>query len=199
MSSPLEEATALKNKGNEAFKKQDWPAAVDWYTKAIDLYDQEPSFFTNRAQANIKLESYGLAIIDADKAIELDPNNVKAYYRRASANTAILHHREALRDWKLVVKKAPHDATAKLRMVECDKIVKRDAFLKAIEIADAPSAAEGLDLDSMVVDPSYDGVKLEKEMTLEFIEDMINRFKNGKLIARKYVFQIILADRKSVV
>jgi len=78
-------------------------------------------------------------------------------------------------------------------MAECDKIVKRDAFLKAIEVDDAPSAAEGLDIDSMVVDSSYDGVKLEKEMTLEFIEDMIDRFKNGKTIARKYVFQIILA------
>lgn len=50
MPSPQEEATELKNKGNEAFKKQDWPAAVEYYTKAIEKYDQEPSFFTNRAQ-----------------------------------------------------------------------------------------------------------------------------------------------------
>jgi serine/threonine-protein phosphatase 5 len=192
MPSPQEEATELKNKGNDAFKKQDWPAAVEYYTKAIAKYDREPSFFTNRAQANIKLESYGLAVIDADKAIELDPNNVKAYYRRASANTAMLHHREALRDWKLVVKKAPNDAMAKLRMAECDKVVKRDAFLKAIEVDDAPSAAEGLDLDSMVVDSSYDGMRLENEMTLEFIDDMIERFKNGKKLAKKYVFQIIV-------
>ncbi|ORY10584.1 Metallo-dependent phosphatase-like protein [Clohesyomyces aquaticus] len=45
----------------------------------------------------------------------------------------------------------------------------------------------------MVVDAGYDGVKLGNEMTLEFIEDMIERFKDGKKIARKYVFQIILA------
>ncbi|KAF2711182.1 serine/threonine-protein phosphatase-like protein 5 [Pleomassaria siparia CBS 279.74] len=193
MGNPPADAIELKNKGNEAFKKQDWAGAVAFYTQAIDKFDQEPSFYTNRAQANIKLESYGLAIIDADKAIEIDPNNVKAYYRRASANTAILHHREALRDWKLVVKKAPNDATAKLRMAETDKVVKRDAFLKAIEVEDAPSAAEGLDLEHMAVDPSYDGAKLEKEMTLEFIEDMIQRFKDGKKLARKYVFQIIIS------
>jgi serine/threonine-protein phosphatase 5 len=117
----------------------------------------------------------------------------QAYYRRASANTAILHHREALEDWKLVVKKAPSDATAKLRKAECEKIVKRDAFLKAIEVEDAPSAAEGLDVEHMAVDPSYDGAKLGDTMTLEFVEDMIERFKNGKKLARKYVFQIILA------
>lgn len=50
MGNPQEEATALKNKGNEAFKNQDWPTAVDFYTKAIELWDKEPSFYTNRAQ-----------------------------------------------------------------------------------------------------------------------------------------------------
>lgn len=120
-------------------------------------------------------------------------SQAQAYYRRASANTAILKHREALRDWKIVVKKAPNDATAKLRMLDCEKVVKRDAFLKAIEVEDAPSAAEGLDIEHMVVDPSYDGAKLEDKMTLDFINDMIERFKTGKKLARKYVFQIILA------
>jgi serine/threonine-protein phosphatase 5 len=50
MGSPQEEATALKNKGNDAFKNQDWPAALEYYTKAIELWDKEPSFYTNRAQ-----------------------------------------------------------------------------------------------------------------------------------------------------
>jgi serine/threonine-protein phosphatase 5 len=78
-------------------------------------------------------------------------------------------------------------------MTECEKIIKRDAFLKAIEVEDAPSAAEGLDIEHMAVEPSYDGPKLEGTMTLEFIEDMIERFKNGKKLAKKYAFQIILA------
>jgi len=193
MSDAREEAVALKNKGNDAFRNQNWPAALEFYSKAIDAYDKDPSFYTNRAQAHIKLEAYGYAVQDADKALALDSNNVKAYYRRASANTAILKHREALRDWKLVIRKAPGDATAKLRMAECEKIIKRDAFLKAIEVEDAPSVAEGLDIENMIVDSSYDGAKLGNEMTLEFIEDMIERFKNGKKIAKKYAFQIILA------
>jgi len=53
MGSSLAEATELKNKGNEAFKKQDWPTAIEWYTKAIEAYDKEPSFYTNRAQVRL--------------------------------------------------------------------------------------------------------------------------------------------------
>lgn len=72
------------------------------------------------------------------------------------------------------------------------------AFFAAIEVGDEPSAAEGLDLDSMVVEDGYDGVALGNEMTQEFIDDMIERFKNGKLIAKKYVYQIIIAVKKLV-
>jgi len=93
----VEEATALKQKGNAAFAHHDWPTAVDFYTQAIEKNGKDPSFYCNRAQvrtceprrlvrwranaarlqANIKLESYGYAVVDAAKAIELDPNYVK--------------------------------------------------------------------------------------------------------------------------
>ncbi|EON61653.1 protein phosphatase 5 [Coniosporium apollinis CBS 100218] len=193
-----EEAVALKEKGNQAFKEHDWARAVDFYTQAIAANGSEPSFYTNRAQAYIKQESYGLAIADATKALEIDSNNVKAYYRRAVANTAILHHSDALRDWKIVIKKNPSDKVAKLQFSECDKVVKRDAFLKAIEVSDAPSAAEGLDIEHMSVEADYDGVRLGTEMTAGFVENMIQRFKDGKKLPKKYVFQIILAVKAIV-
>ena len=44
---------------------------------------------------------------------------------------------------------APHDNDARLKMQECEKIVRRIDFLKAIELGDPPSAAEGLDLNAM--------------------------------------------------
>ena len=47
----VEEATALKQKGNKAVAGHEWLQAVDFYTKAIERYDQDPSFFCNRAQA----------------------------------------------------------------------------------------------------------------------------------------------------
>lgn len=119
----------------------------------------------------------------------------QAYWRRAVANTAILNSRAALKDFKTVVKKAPHDRDAKLKLAECEKLVRRIEFEKAIEVADPPSAFEGLNIESMVVDDSYDGVRLEDKMTQEFIDDMIKRFKNGKQIHKKYAYQIVKAVR----
>lgn len=72
------------------------------------------------------------------------------------------------------------------------------AFFAAIEVGDEPSAAEGLDLDSMVVEDDYDGVRLGEEMTQEFIDDMIERFRTGKKIHKKYVYQIVIALKKIV-
>lgn len=103
-----------------------------------------------------------------------------------------------MRDFKTVVRKAPSDKDAKLKLAECTKIVKRVEFFKAIEVGDEPSAAEGLDLDSMVVDSDYDGALLGKEMTPEFIGDMIERFKVGKKLHKKYVYQIIIAVKTIV-
>ncbi|KAL5360354.1 hypothetical protein BJX96DRAFT_165093 [Aspergillus floccosus] len=197
-SSDLEAATALKVQGNQAFKEHEWPTAVDFYTQAIEKYDREPSFFCNRAQAHIKLEAYGFAIADATKALELDPAYVKAYWRRALANTAILNYRDALKDFKAVVKREPANRDAKVKLAECEKLVRRLEFEKAIEVSDPPSAFEDLDIDAIAVDASYDGARLEKEMTQEFIDDMIERFKNGKKIHRKYAFQIVKAVKDIV-
>ncbi|CAF9904850.1 hypothetical protein IMSHALPRED_000191 [Imshaugia aleurites] len=193
-----EESAVLKATGNKYFASHEWLNAIDAYTKAIETYDQDPSYYCNRAQANIKLEQYGYAIADAAKAIELDSGYAKAYYRRAVANTAILNSRAAVKDFKAVVRLEPSNKDAKLKLAECEKIVKRVEFLRAIEVGDPPSAFEGLDIDSIAVEANYDGAKLGKEMTQEFVDDMISRFKNGKKLHRKYVYQIIAAVRKIV-
>jgi len=49
-----EEAVELKEKGNKAFKEHDWQGAVSFYTLAIEKNDQEPSFYTNRAQVSCR-------------------------------------------------------------------------------------------------------------------------------------------------
>jgi tetratricopeptide (TPR) repeat protein len=50
MATPEEQAVALKNQGNKAFAAHDWQTAIDFYTKAIELNDKEPTYWSNRAQ-----------------------------------------------------------------------------------------------------------------------------------------------------
>ncbi|KAK7757210.1 Palmitoyl-protein thioesterase 1 [Diatrype stigma] len=198
MGSAEEQAVAFKNDGNKAFAAHDWIKAVELYSKAIELNDKEPTFFTNRAQAHIKSEAYGYAIADATKAIELNPKLVKAYFRRAVAYAAILKPKDALKDFKECTRLDPNSKDAKLKLAECQKIVRQLNFYAAIEVGDEPSAAEGLDLDSIAIEPDYDGVQIKDEMTQEFIDDMIERFKNGKKIHKKFVYQIVIAVKKIV-
>lgn len=50
-----EEANELKFKGNNCFSRHEWLNAIEFYTKAIDLHDQDPSYYCNRAQVNLCL------------------------------------------------------------------------------------------------------------------------------------------------
>jgi serine/threonine-protein phosphatase 5 len=55
MSTAVAQAIALKDEGNKAFAAHDWPKAVDLYTKAIELDDKVPAYFSNRAQVLVHL------------------------------------------------------------------------------------------------------------------------------------------------
>ena len=89
----------------------------------------------------------------------LDPKYIKAYYRRGSANYALGKLKTALKDFKAVVAIVPKDADALKKMKQCDKAIKEEAFAKAIE-ADAIED-EPLDIDSIVVEDSYNGPRLD--------------------------------------
>lgn len=51
--------------------------AIDHYTKAIELNPTIAVYYGNRSFANMKMESYGYALADANKALELDKTYIK--------------------------------------------------------------------------------------------------------------------------
>eukprot|EP00882_Tetradesmus_deserticola_P003191 GHRQ01003382.1.p1 GENE.GHRQ01003382.1~~GHRQ01003382.1.p1 ORF type:complete len:345 (+),score=190.36 GHRQ01003382.1:139-1173(+) len=64
------EALALKAQGNELYKARKFDEAIEAYSKALELYDGDVSFLTNRAAVHFEKGDYEAAIKDCDAAVE---------------------------------------------------------------------------------------------------------------------------------
>ncbi|KAL9645555.1 hypothetical protein ABK040_000618 [Willaertia magna] len=197
MKSNREIAEEYKNKGNELFKLKKFDESIEMYSKAIE-YQQDAVYYCNRALVNIHLENYGAALEDSDKAIQLDSKYTKAYYRRGTAHLGLSKLEEALEDFKEALKLSPTDKLIIEKVNLCKKEIKHQKFMAAIETdRQLHDISEEIDFKTINVENSYDGVKLEKDIvTLEFVEDMIKRFKNQKQIHVKYAYEILIMASK---
>ncbi|KAK3604593.1 hypothetical protein CHS0354_027447 [Potamilus streckersoni] len=192
-----QKADQLKEKANEFFKKEDYNQAITFYTQAIDLDPTVAAYYGNRSFAYLRTECFGYALADANKALEIDPKYIKAYYRRASSYMALGKFKLALKDFETVTKVHPSDKDAKAKYTECNKIVKRIAFEKAIAVDDQKSVLDSIDIETMAIDDDYDGPRLENGVvTLQFVKDLLKTFKEQKKLHRKYAYQILLNVRE---
>jgi serine/threonine-protein phosphatase 5 len=152
----LDRAESHKTNANQLFAQKKFKDAVQEYTLAISYNPLQPTYYGNRAFAYIKQELYGAALLDANEAIALDPAYVKAYYRRAVAQMALGKLKEALADFKSVVKVAPRDRDALLKLKDCEKEFRRLEFEKAIAFEEVSQSALDLlgNIDEIHVEDS---------------------------------------------
>lgn len=71
-----------KEEGNEYFKNQQFPKAIESYTEAIKRDPNNYMLYTNRATAYTKLGAFGEALKDCDKCLEMCPSFVKGYLKK---------------------------------------------------------------------------------------------------------------------
>ncbi|XP_026731290.1 protein unc-45 homolog B [Trichoplusia ni] len=102
----IDEAETYKNKGNEAFKNENYEEAISLYSKAIDLAEKESrdlaTYLKNRAAAYLKTKDYEKVIKDCDEAIRIVPEDPKALFRRSQALESLQRYEEAYRDAKTI-------------------------------------------------------------------------------------------------
>jgi serine/threonine-protein phosphatase 5 len=142
----------------------------------------------------LRQESFGYALNDAVSSLKSDPGYLKAYYRRAAAHMSLGKFKLALSDFELVSKRRPNDADAKKKFTECNKIVKKMAFERAIAV-DRPEktlAEMYQSLESISIEDDYDGPKLEgeKNVTLEFMKELMQHYKDQKKLHKKYAYRV---------
>jgi len=75
-----QEWALLKEEGNQFYKEERWNEAMNCYTRAIHLNQQDAVLYSNRSLCELRLSKFDLAREDIEDAIQLDPKNVK-YFR----------------------------------------------------------------------------------------------------------------------
>ncbi|XP_019874871.1 serine/threonine-protein phosphatase 5 [Aethina tumida] len=189
----VEKAEEYKSQANEFFKKQDYNSAIDLYSKAIEANPTVAIYYANRSLAYLRTESFGYALSDASKAIELDKTYIKGYYRKAAAHMSLGKFKLALKDFEYVTKVRPNDKDAKAKYSECNKIVRKMAFEKAISVDDKKkNVADSINLDAMTIENDYKGPELEDgKVTLKFMIDLMNMYERQGTLHRKYAYKIL--------
>ncbi|KAL0956377.1 hypothetical protein HGRIS_002524 [Hohenbuehelia grisea] len=196
------EALKLKAEANKAFTSHDYTEAIRLYSAAIDKNPRDATVWCNRAYARIRLEEYGYALADATQAIEIDPKYTKAFHRRATCHLQILKPKLAVSDFKKILAIEPKNEVVRSQMVSTQKLIRKIEFEKAIEVEGEANPVDrcyeiiadgGCDLAK-----DYAGPKLDQStdgkfsITKEFITGMIEWFKEGKALPKRYVWEIVL-------
>eukprot|EP00106_Octopus_bimaculoides_P007571 XP_014775013.1 PREDICTED: sperm-associated antigen 1-like [Octopus bimaculoides] len=102
---------SMKNSGNDLFLRGRYSEALDFYTKAIDLLEQEPIdqtvnlslIYSNRAACSLKMGQCRNSISDCTTSLQLVPFCVKPLLRRAAAYETLEKYDMAYVDYRHVL------------------------------------------------------------------------------------------------
>lgn len=177
----LEKALELKTQGNGQLVKGHFLEAIGFYSEALEFDPTNAIILSNRAQAYIMVENYGLAMADATSALVSDPKYAKAYYRRGSAHFALTHYKDAKKDFKKVCQLKPKDKDARKKFQACEKAIREDAFSKAIMSEKTAPLSDTYDPNAISLPSSYDGPNVSPEGILDDLELEASFFEPGKL------------------
>ncbi|KAL3728073.1 hypothetical protein ACJRO7_032771 [Eucalyptus globulus] len=90
-----QKAAEAKSRGDDAFRRQDYQAALDAYTQAIDFDPNDATLLSNRSLCWIRLGQAEHALVDAKACRELRPDWPKACYREGAALSLLQRFDEA--------------------------------------------------------------------------------------------------------
>ncbi|XP_030049058.1 small glutamine-rich tetratricopeptide repeat-containing protein beta [Microcaecilia unicolor] len=143
----LEKADQLKDEGNNHMKEENYGAAVDCYTQAVELDPSNAVYYCNRAAAQSKLGNCSEAIKDCERAIAIDPNYSKAYGRMGLALAAMNKHEEAIASYQKALNLDPENDSYKSNL----KVAEQ----KLREASSPTGTGWGFDMASLINNPAF--------------------------------------------
>lgn len=157
---PVALAAEAKEEGNQRFKVGELRAAVAAYGRACKL-DPQSIYFSNRAAALMRLQSFQEAMDDMQFALRLDPDNVKFLLRAARCAVSLGNRTEGERYYARVQEMDPSNATAIEELGMLNNI--RKLVQNAQEALDAGHFNNALSLlnRALQLAPSDNSIKLQ--------------------------------------
>ncbi|KAM6188132.1 small glutamine-rich tetratricopeptide repeat-containing protein beta-like [Sarcoramphus papa] len=141
----VEKADQLKDEGKNYMKEENYGAAVDCYTRAIELGPKNA--VCNRAAAQSKLNNYSEAIKDCESAIAIDPKYSKAYGRMGLALASVNKYEEAVTSYQKALDLDSENDSYKLNL----KIAEQ----KLRDMSSPTGTGLSFDMASLINNPAF--------------------------------------------
>ncbi|NWV65794.1 TTC12 protein, partial [Malurus elegans] len=201
-------ADALKEKGNEAFRRGEFALAVQRYTEGLQKLRDKQELYTNRAQAYLKLHEYEKAISDCEWALKCNKNCLKAYFLMGKAHLALQHFSESRQCYEKMLQIDPQKENLFKECVnEADleeKRVKDEEMAARIFESGDVTALSIQELLQRINSPEQDlpyytgGIRLLAELVNNCTEQTFFRTNKGfSLLRNEAVRGAFCAERKS--
>lgn len=126
----LEQSVQEKDKGNDAFKQQNYPAAVQHYTEALkrgppSVNPEAYKLYSNRAACYTKLGAWNEGLKDADECIRLAPAFAKGYSRKGHLQYFMKEYDKAMETYEAGLQHDPENAELKEGLMRCVTAINR--------------------------------------------------------------------------
>ncbi|RMC04468.1 hypothetical protein DUI87_18913 [Hirundo rustica rustica] len=144
--------------GNNHMKEENYGAAVDCYTRAIELDPNNAVYYCNRAAAQSKLNNFREAIKDCESAIAIDPKYSKAYGRMGLALTSVNKYEEAVTSYQKALDLDPENDSYKSNL----KIAEQ----KLRDVSSPTGTGLSFDMASLINNPAFISMQFKKELGL---------------------------------
>lgn len=140
----------LKNNGDDNLKNENYNAALDFYSEALELgkFEKTYAVYLNRCLAYFKLEKYEKALDDAFKSSVLKPDSAKAWGRVGSCLLALNKKEESYEAFYKASQLEPSNEQYKLlsKTESIDELIEELKELKKEEASPvkSPFQIEGM-------------------------------------------------------
>jgi stress-induced-phosphoprotein 1 len=154
-------AEALKVEGNKAFAAKDYDLAIDLFSKALDLDQNNFVLWSNRSAAKSGKRDWDGALADAEQCIKVNPTWAKGYARKGAALHGQRRYVEAIDTYE-----------AGLRIEDSPAIRKGYEEVKAAKAADERGdGADALGIGGLFNDPNLFAKLAANPITAKHLAD----------------------------